>query len=68
MSQIFQIHEDDLQELESTLPKLADQLFESMDNRTRVQLRRVQKIISDVRWNYGPPSEIHSIPADEPNS
>lgn len=65
MPQLFQIHEEDLAQLESTLPKLMDQLFETMDNRTRTQLRRVQKIISDVRWNYGPPSENEIMPVDD---
>lgn len=65
MSQLFQIHEEDLAELESTLPKLADRLFDQMDGRTRTQIRRVQNILSNVRWSYGPPSEVGYIPADE---
>lgn len=64
MAQLFQINEDDLAELERTLPRMADQMMETMDNCTRVQLRRVQTILSNVRWNYGPPSEVGTIPAD----
>lgn len=59
----YQISADDLAELERTLPEIADRLYPSMDNRLRVQLRRVQTILSNVRWNYGPPSEVEVIPA-----
>ncbi len=62
MSKLLQIKEDDLATLERTLPRLADAMMSTMDNRARVQLRQVQKILSDVRWNYGPPSEVEIIP------
>ncbi len=65
MSRLFQIHEDDLSALEKTLPQLADALMPVLNNKLRVQVRRVQKILSDVRWDYGPPSEIEVIPVDE---
>lgn len=65
MSRLFQIHEDDLSALEKTLPQLADALMPVLNNKLRVQIRRVQKILSDVRWDYGPPSEIEVIPVDE---
>lgn len=65
MSQLFQITEEDLAQLESTLPKLADRLLESMDNPTRVQIRRVQRILMNVRWSYGPPSEVGCVPAED---
>ena len=64
MSRLFQIHEDDLSALEKTLPQLADALMPVLNNKLRVQVRRVQKILSDVRWDYGPPSEIEVIPVD----
>lgn len=65
MSRLFQIHEDDLSALEKTLPQLADALMPVLNNKLRVQVRRVQKILSDVRWDYGPPSEIEVIPVDD---
>lgn len=65
MSKLYQIHDDDLATLESTMPQLAEALYPSMDNRLRVQLRRVQKILSDVRWNYGPPSDVSLVKPDE---
>lgn len=62
---LHQITEDDLAALERTLPQLASAVAPALDNRLRVQLRQVQKILSEVRWNYGPPSEVRIIPVDE---
>ncbi len=62
---LFQITEDDLSELERMLPDIADALYPKMDNRLRVQLRRIQAIMSSIRWNYGPPSNIEEIPATD---
>ena len=57
---LFQINEDDLAELERTLPQFADALSITLNynSRLRVQFRRVQSILSAVRWNYGPPTEV----------
>ena len=69
----FQITEDDLAELERTLPQFADALFPvfadqpAAGNKLRTQIRRVQQIMLNVRWNYGPPSEVHRVPADQPD-
>jgi hypothetical protein len=65
MSRLLQICDEDLSTLERTLPQLADALTVRMDNRLRVQLRQVQKILSDVRWNYGPPAEVEIIPTSD---
>ena len=65
MAHLFQIHEDDLAELERTLPHFADAMMQSLTPRLRVQLRRCQSILSSVRWNYGPPTEVEVIPADD---
>ena len=64
MPQLFQIHEEDLGELERTLPQLAEALMPILTNRLRVQLRRCQGILSNVRWGYGPPTNVVKIPAD----
>ena len=61
---LFQIHEDDLGELEHTLPQLSEALLPVLNGRLRVQLRRIQTILSNVRWNYGPANEVAVIPAD----
>lgn len=65
MGRLLQIHDEDLTTLERTLPQLSDALMPVLDNQLRMKLRQVQKILSDVRWNYGPQSEV--IVAD-PNS
>jgi len=61
---LFQITEPDLVDLEHTLPALLDRMYPHLDNRQRAQWRKVQRIITDVRWNYGPPGECEVIPAD----
>lgn len=61
---MFQINETDLSELERTLPCLADTMMAILNPRLRVQWRRVQTILSNVRWNYGPPTDVTVIPAD----
>ena len=68
MSRLFQITEDDLAELERLLPDLQDAVMTSRgyndNNRIRVQLRRVKDIVSNLRWNYGPPTNVGIIPVD----
>lgn len=66
----FHICEPDLAELERILPQIQDALFPQLANkaiagRLRVQLRRVKDILSNVRWDYGPPLEVHIVPADD---
>jgi hypothetical protein len=67
MSRLFQIYEDDLAELERVLPELLEGLRCPFDNRQKVQVRRVQSILSNVRWNYGPPECVETIDANDPN-
>lgn len=69
MSKLFQIYEEDLTELEHTLSQFQDDLIEQLAKpavapRLRKQLRRVQEILMNVRWNYGPPTEVEIIPVD----
>ena len=64
MPKLFQVYEEDLGELEQSLPQLAEALASNIDNRLRVKLRRCQTILSKVRWNYGPHTEGQIIPAD----
>jgi hypothetical protein len=62
---MFQITEDDLAELERLLPEVADAVSFGTEPgaspRIRTQLNRVKTILSNVRWNYGPPSEVERI-------
>lgn len=62
MSKLFQIYEDDLGELEKLIPRLGEALETPLlSNRIKTQLRRCKIILSNVRWNYGPPDEIKQI-------
>lgn len=63
---LFQITDDDLADLEKTLPELSDALTPTMDGALRTKLRRCQLILSRVRWGYGPPENVTVIPADDP--
>lgn len=68
---LFQIHEGDLQDLERILPQLQNDLFDQLAKpevapRLKRQLRMVKEILSNVRWNYGPPDQVESFPADGP--
>jgi hypothetical protein len=65
MSKLHQINNEDLSELEQVLPQIAQALMPVLNNKLRVQLRRSQSILSNVRWNYGPPSESEIIPTDD---
>lgn len=63
---LFQIKESDLAELEHVLPEIVSAMMGLMnDNRLKVQWRKVQEIIKNVRWNYGPPEEVIVIPDSE---
>ena len=62
---MLQIREPDLAELERLLPLIHEAVAPAMTNRTRVHLRRVKQIISDIRWNYGPWLECHEVPFNE---
>jgi hypothetical protein len=64
MSRLHQINEEDLSELERIMPQLAQALMPALDNKLRVQLRRCQSILSNVRWNYGPPTSVEIAPTD----
>lgn len=65
MGRLLQIHEEDLAELERTLPQFQQAMMGILDGRLRTKIRRVQKILSDVRWNYGPPENVERIPCDD---
>lgn len=71
-SRLFQIRDDDLSELtQLTARVLDDWIFEvgttPLNRRTYT---RIRDILSDVRFNYGPPTYIEKIPCDglEPGS
>jgi hypothetical protein len=59
---LFQVYEDDLQKLEHAMPKIMDHCGEAL-NRPELQVlfQEVKEILSNVRWNYGPPSEVRRV-------
>lgn len=62
MSKLFHIYESDLSILETALPVLQDALMErACEPSIQVRLQEVKDILSNVRWNYGPPLEMHRI-------
>lgn len=73
---MLRIYPDDLAELERILPGIFDivmvdtakgRCMESRGPELRTKWRKVQTILSNVRWDYGPPSEVEIIPVgDEP--
>lgn len=64
---MYQINEDDLETLESALPALQDAMMSvpGVINRKDVHehLSMVKRIVSDVRWDYGPPTNVETIEA-----
>lgn len=64
MSKLFQIHEDDLCDMERILPLMSDAMLPHLTPRLKTQIRRIQKILSDVRWSYGPPSHVETVSDD----
>jgi hypothetical protein len=61
-TKLFQIYETDLQRLEYSMPRLFEALGSEM-NRPEIQVlfQECKEIIGNVRWDYGPPSEIELI-------
>lgn len=63
---LFRIYENDLQTLETVIPKLQDALgLELNKPEVQVALSECKEILSNVRWDYGPPSEVHVIKCDD---
>lgn len=56
MGKLFQIHEDDLAELERVVPQVLEQHVMRIDAKPvdRKNFIVIQKILTNIRWNYGP--------------
>lgn len=74
MGKLMAIHEPDLQTLEELVPPILERL-QSLDfaahgkanqNEIRAKMRRIQEILVNVRWNYGPHEIVEQFPADDP--
>lgn len=65
MSKLYQIYEDDLEVLERELPAIMEFAVVAPGWNERADIREafemVQRIASNVRWNYGPPTEVKKI-------
>lgn len=61
----FIVSEDDLETLERALPSLQDAMMSApgVINRKDVSdhLKMCKEILSNVRWNYGPPMQVETI-------
>ena len=60
---LFQIYESDLQKLEHALPQVFDALSPDQKNDPRVQVlfEECEEVLSSVRWNYGPHTNVQRI-------
>ena len=61
---LFQIYESDLGILERALPILQEALMRGgvvTEPSVQVALSECKEIVSNVRWDYGPPSEVERI-------
>lgn len=63
---LFQINEDDLATLERDIPAIVSCVMPHLRFADRVAIRRVQKILLNVRWNYGPPTHVERVDDDTP--
>lgn len=66
-TRLYQITEEDLADLERTLPMLSESMAEHLAARERTQLRRAQAILSRVRWSYGPFENVERVDPEEPD-
>lgn len=56
----FQIREEDLTTLEKAIPELQIKISE-FDKDARENIEMIKRILSDVRWDYGPYQSIERI-------
>lgn len=66
-TRLFQIQEEDLAELERIIPNLQDALMASWSTPVRKWLEKAKRILSDVRWSYGPFTKVETLPAEDPS-
>ena len=60
-SRLLQITEPDLADLEHMLPELMMAGMTQWQGRQRVQWSRVIEIVKNVRWQYGPPTNVGTV-------
>ena len=65
MSKTYSISEEELADLEKTIPDIYESFMAHCKPRDRVMFNRMKKVLSDIRWRGGPHTEVYEIPADE---
>lgn len=62
-TRLVQMTEGDLAELERRVPELCEALSfgSTVTNAHRVSMRVVQQILSRIRWNYGPATDVEAV-------
>lgn len=62
VTRMFQISEDDLRKMESGLPRIMVIAGEALNNAgVQALFGEMKDIISNVRWDYGPPQEVRIV-------
>lgn len=61
-TKLYQIKEDDLALLESELPRLLEASFSTCNDAiVRKRWESVKSIVSNIRWDYGPPQDVRKV-------
>lgn len=61
----FQISTDDLALLENDIPAICDRQMSTLTKADKAAIRRIQQVLTRVRWNYGPPQYVETLPAGD---
>lgn len=64
MPRLYRVCEEDLAELEKTIPLLSEAMLTIQTPLTRTKLRLCKSILSDIRWDYGPHGKAEQVPVD----
>ena len=60
-SRLFSIHETDLAAMEQLIPDLYQRFMTDCGPVENTKFRHLQRILSDVRWDYGPHSAVEQV-------
>lgn len=67
MTRMFQVYETDLQKLEHALPRVFDALPPAAKNDAAFQVlfEECKDVIGNIRWNYGPHTNVAVVDGAE---
>lgn len=54
-----------MNKLECDLPAILGRHYRCLTPADLPAFRRVQRVLMDVRWNYGPPTEVHVVAPED---